>query len=194
GIRFDPDREHAFIAVSSSFADPNRGTIYKLRLRHKPTEHDLDGVYEYTAGEFLDQPAFDSRGNRYVSLAIANQISLLTPHGRVIRRFESGRRDEIPLDAPAALAFDSRTRSLLIVNHAVFSGTTANFAVLRVFVGDPGNPLDRPIVHSCPSTRAIGSLASGRRSLGASSHAEGTDRLGPRSDGPYRERRRACGR
>ncbi len=36
--------------------------------------------------------------------------------------------------------------SLTIVNHAVVSGTTANFAVLRVFVGDPGNPLDRPIV------------------------------------------------
>jgi hypothetical protein len=44
------------------------------------------------------------------------------------------------------VAFDSRAKSLLIVNHAILSANPANFAVLRMFVGNPGNPLDIPIL------------------------------------------------
>ena len=40
----------------------------------------------------------------------------------------------------------SRTKSLLIVNHAIFTANAAHFAVLRMFVGNPGNPLEKPIL------------------------------------------------
>jgi hypothetical protein len=44
------------------------------------------------------------------------------------------------------VAFDSRTKPLLIVNHVILSADHANFAVLRMFVGNPCNPLDKPIL------------------------------------------------
>ena len=54
--------------------------------------------------------------------------------------------DAIPHDAPAAIAFDSRSKSPLILNHEILSANPAHFAVLRMFVGNPGNPLDKPIL------------------------------------------------
>jgi hypothetical protein len=43
------------------------------------------------------------------------------------------------------MAFDHAKKSLLVTNHAIF-GNPANFAVLRVFVNDAGNPLPGPSV------------------------------------------------
>jgi hypothetical protein len=52
--------------------------------------------------------------------------------------------DDIPLELPAGIVFDSRTKSLLIANHALLSGAPAHFAVLQMFAGDAGDPLDEP--------------------------------------------------
>lgn len=49
-------------------------------------------------------------------------------------------------DGPAGIALDSRTKSLLIANHAPFSMDPDHFAVLQVFVSDPGNALAAPCV------------------------------------------------
>jgi hypothetical protein len=43
------------------------------------------------------------------------------------------------------MVFDNAKKSLLVANHAIF-GNPANFAVLRVFVNDSGNPLPEPSV------------------------------------------------
>jgi len=147
GIRLDTEREHAYIAVTTSVADPNVGTIYRLPLVNAPTAADLEVVHAYTAGEAPDQLAFDTHGNLYVSLAFSNQISVLSPNGTELTRYQSAPGDAIPLDNPAGIAFDSRTKSLLIVNHAIFNpNPAAHFAVLRMFVGNSGNPLDKPIL------------------------------------------------
>jgi hypothetical protein len=50
----------------------------------------------------------------------------------------------VPLDNPAGIAFDSRSKSVFIANHALLSGDPAHFAVLSVYVGDPGDPLSEP--------------------------------------------------
>jgi hypothetical protein len=39
-----------------------------------------------------------------------------------------------------------RIKSLLIVNHAIFTANPARFAVLKMFVGNPGKLLDKPIL------------------------------------------------
>lgn len=100
--------------------------------------------YTYTAGELPDQLAFGARGDLYVSLALANQISVLAPNGTETTRIQSAMGDDIPLDNPAGLAFDARTKSLLLANHSLIAGNPANFAVLQAYVDDPGDSLVTP--------------------------------------------------
>lgn len=144
GIRLDPEREHVYIAVSTYAGAPNVGTIYRLPLVAAPTAAQLQVFHEYTASEVPDQLAFDNNGKLYVSLALSNQLSVLAPNGSEITRYQSAPGDAVPLDAPAGIAFDSRSKSLLIVNHALFTANPAHFAVLRLFVGNPGDPLEQP--------------------------------------------------
>ncbi|MBK9230205.1 MAG: hypothetical protein IPO15_04815 [Anaerolineae bacterium] len=114
-VVFDP--QAAYSAVN-----PAQGTIYRLPLVDQPTEADRAVIHTYIAGEMPDQLAFDSVGNLYVSLALSNQISVLAANGTETVRYASAPGDAIPLDNPAGIAFDARTRSLLIVNHALLSG------------------------------------------------------------------------
>src|SRR5581483_10991092 len=144
GIRLDPGRGHVYIAVSTYSGAPNVGTIYRLPLVSAPVAAQLEVFHEYTFSEVPDQLAFDSNGKLYVSLALSNQISVLAPDGAEVTRYQSAPGDAIPLDAPAGIAFDSRSKSLLIVNHALFTADPAHFAVLQMYVGNPGNPLETP--------------------------------------------------
>jgi sugar lactone lactonase YvrE len=144
GLRLDPQREHVYVIVSTSAANPSLGTIYRLPLVDAPAAGDLEVFYQYVASEIPDQLAFGARGDLYVSLALTNQISVLAPDGTESARFSSAPGDDIPLDAPAGIAFDSRTKSLLISNHALLTGDAAHFAVLKLAAGDPGDPLEEP--------------------------------------------------
>lgn len=143
GIRLDPAREYAYIAVTSSAANPALGTIYRLPLQD-PSAANLAVFHTYPNGEAPDQLAFDAAGHLYVSLALTNQISVLAPDGTETARVASAPEDQPPLDNPAGIAFDSRTKSLLIANHALLSGNPDHFAVLRMVAKDPGDPLDQP--------------------------------------------------
>lgn len=144
GIRLNPARTHVYFAVTSSAANPAQGTIYRLPLVEQPSAAQLEVVHTYGAMEFPDQLAFGAGGDLYVSLALANQISVLAADGSEITRISSAAGDAIPLDAPAAIAFDSRSKSLLIVNHALLSGNPAHFALLQATVDDPGDELVKP--------------------------------------------------
>jgi sugar lactone lactonase YvrE len=144
GIRIDPAREYLYVAVTASAANPNNGIIYRLPLGGDPTQADLEQVHVYDANELPDQLAFGANGKLYVSLALSNQISVLDNDGTELTRFDSSDDDDIPLDNPAGIAFDSSRKSLLIANHALLSGNPAHFAVLKAFVNDPGNPLEKP--------------------------------------------------
>ncbi len=141
GIRLDPQRKHVYFAVSTSPNNMAIGTIYRLPLVNKPSAANLEVFHEYVAGETPDQLAFANDGRLYVSLAFSHQISFLSPSGAELGRISSQPTDELAFDNPAGIAFDSRTKSLLVVNHALFSGDPAHFAVLSVFVDNPGDPL-----------------------------------------------------
>jgi sugar lactone lactonase YvrE len=144
GIRVNPQGTHVYFAVSTSAANPSQGTIYRLPLASQPSASDLEVFHTFTAGELPDQLAFGARGALYVSLALSNQIAVLAPDGAEVTRYSSAPGDAIPMDNPAAIAFDARTQSLLIVNHALLSGNPANFAVLALAVDDAGAPLFEP--------------------------------------------------
>ena len=143
GIRLDPEREWVYFASTTSITDPNLGTIFRLPLVNAPDEDDLEVVHQYTLGEAPDQLAFGENGKLYVTLAFSNQISILTPGGGETR-ISSAPGDDIPMAAPAAIAFDASTKSLLLSNHALFTGNPAHMAVLRIFVNDEGDELEAP--------------------------------------------------
>lgn len=144
GIRLDPLREYVYVSVTFSLSDPTLGSIYRIPLVHEPEEADLELVHDYTAGEAPDGFAFGRSGKLYVTLAGANAISVLDEDGDEESRIESSHCDEIPLDSPANVAFDDSAKTLLIVNHALLSGNPEHFAVLRVWVGDKADPLEKP--------------------------------------------------
>ena len=144
GIRLDPDRQYVYMANTTSSLNPNLGTIYRLPLVNSPLPGDLEVVHEYVASEGPDQLAFGANGELYVSLAFSNEISIVVPGVGELVRIASQPGDEVPLDNPAAIAFDSSTKSLLVANHALLSGNPANFAILSIYVGDPGDPLSQP--------------------------------------------------
>ena len=143
GIRLDPHRHWVYFACTTSATNPNLGTIFRLPLVNHPVESQLEIVHEYVMGEAPDQLAFGEGGTLYVTLAFSNQISVLARNGTEVR-ISSAPNDEVPMDAPAAIAFDSKTKSLMLANHALFSGLASHFAVLRVFVNDEGDELEKP--------------------------------------------------
>ena len=144
GIRLDPRREHVYFSVTFSLSDTSLGSIYRLPLVDAPDADDLELVHDYTAGEAPDGFAFGRSGKLYVALAGANAISVLDKHGVEESRIESSPGDEIPLDAPANVAFNDPAQTLLIVNHASFTRDASHFAVLRTWVGDKADPLEKP--------------------------------------------------
>jgi sugar lactone lactonase YvrE len=144
GIRLDPERQHVYVVATTSPTNPALGTIYRLPLVNHPLPADLQTFHQYAAGEGPDQLAFADDGKLYVTLAFTNQISFLSTSGAELGRIQSQPGDEVPLDNPAGIAFDSRTKSVFVANHALLSGDPAHFAVLSVYVGDPGDPLSQP--------------------------------------------------
>ncbi|WP_437275310.1 SMP-30/gluconolactonase/LRE family protein [Sorangium sp. So ce375] len=144
GIRLDPRREHVYFSVTFSLSDTSLGAIYRLPLVDAPDADDLELVHAYTAGEAPDGFAFGRSGKLYVALAGANAISVLDKRGVEESRIESSPGDEIPLDAPANVAFNDPAQTLLIVNHASFTRDASHFAVLRTWVGDKADPLEKP--------------------------------------------------
>jgi sugar lactone lactonase YvrE len=141
GIRLDPQRKNVYFAVSTSPNNVAIGTIYRLPLVNKPTASQLEVFHQYVAGETPDQLAFANDGRLFISLAFSHQISILSTTGAELGRISSQPDDELAFDNPAGIAFDSRTKSLFVVNHALFTGDPTHFAVLSVFVDNPGDPL-----------------------------------------------------
>jgi sugar lactone lactonase YvrE len=146
GLRIDPKRKQLYVAVSTYAGDPTHGTIYRLPLVEAPTAEQLEVFHVYDQSELPDQLAFGAKGDLYVSLAMTNQISVLRPDGTERRRISSQPGDSVPLDAPAGIAFDKASKTLLIVNHALLTANPDHFAVLQVNVGDKGNPLVKPVL------------------------------------------------
>ncbi|AUX24521.1 hypothetical protein SOCEGT47_050590 [Sorangium cellulosum] len=144
GLRLDPQRENVYVSVTFSLQDPGLGYIYRIPLVDDPDEADLEQVHRYEEGAAPDGFAFGSSGKLYVTLAGANAISVLDEDGNETTRIHSPPGASIPLDAPANVAFNDAAKTLLIVNHALFSGEPDHFAVLRVWVGDTADPLEKP--------------------------------------------------
>jgi sugar lactone lactonase YvrE len=139
GLRIGPDGSRLFLAVT--FTAQATGAIYSLPLVDAPQAGDLALFHQY-ALEGPDEIVFGRSGRLYVSLAVANAASVLAPDGSEVARYPGPATNGIPIDSPSGVAFAGR--SLLMNNHALFTGDTQHMVVFDIFVNDRGARLPRP--------------------------------------------------
>jgi sugar lactone lactonase YvrE len=143
GGRIDPSGQWFYFSITISAEFPGEAVIYRLRLVDRPTPADLELVHRFPAVAEQIPPqasgiAFARSGNLYVGLLGPNQIAVLDPSGNEIRRISS------PLfDSPWGLAFLGDS---LLVSNADINPVESpeKWIVSKVFVGEPGLPLNRP--------------------------------------------------
>lgn len=146
---------HMFPAETAggALAAPTQGAIYSLPAQDAaPAPEDLEAFHVYTDPAVgPDGIAFGTSGNLYVALAGSSQVSVLWPSGEELHRFPdpaTNQLREIPYDMPGSLAFDDEDASILVTNHAFFTGNPNHWAVLEAYVDDTGLPLVEPTVDS----------------------------------------------
>lgn len=149
GMRFDPKGKLAYFTLT--FDATGAGYVYTVPLASNPKPSDLKVFHTYTPGAGPDGIAFGKSGKLYVALAGYNQISVLGADGSEQARYTgpaanaSNPSQPLPWANPSAIAFDDKSRSLLVANHAIFFPTPEQFfAIFDVFVDDKADHLNEP--------------------------------------------------
>ena len=144
GIRMQPDGSGVTVTVTGP-----PGGVFALDRVGSACQ--VQPVHAYGV-DLPDGLAFGRSGRLYVTLAGSNQVSVLAPGGAELARYSGpAARDgggTVPWDAPASLAIDPVTSSLLVVNHALVTGLVdpSRFVVFDVFVDDRPVALHRPVI------------------------------------------------
>src|SRR4051795_381359 len=127
--------------------DPSAGRIWTLPI---PPDGKPGQPQEFYVAQSADAPGgmgFAKSGDIYVSLSGSNAIAQVGPDGKEKARFPDPVTNMTftpPLDSPLDVAF--RGNSLLVANSAYLSNSASSFALLDVFVGEPGYDPLRPTV------------------------------------------------
>jgi hypothetical protein len=160
GARIGPDGKLYITILGSGLpGNLNDGIVYRLRLSEHPSAADLETFHVFRVGSgrpdhLLPGPsdvAFGRSGRVYVSLGFGDQIAVLSPGGKELRRISS------PLFATQS-GLSWFGRSLLVGNGDWAPGedTQHKWWILRVWVGDRGVPPVTPSVGSSrPSSQSV---------------------------------------
>jgi sugar lactone lactonase YvrE len=145
GIRIAPDDTEVCIAVTGP-----PGAIYCVKLVGAPLLSDRRLLHPFPL-DGPDNMAFGQSGKLYVALALSNQVSVLRPDGSEEWCFSGpaiGSGGPVPWDAPAGVAFNNSSGSLMVTNHALVTGLLdpSLFVVFDVFVNERAAPLERPLL------------------------------------------------
>ncbi len=131
--------------------DPSAGRIWTLPIQPDGKPGQLHELYTAQSADAPGGIGFAKSGDLYVSLSGSNGIAQLGPDGKEKARFPDPVTNETfkpPLDSPLDVAF--RGDSLLVANSGYLSNSAASFALLDVFVGEPGYEPLRPAVPRPP--------------------------------------------
>lgn len=145
GIKISPDRDYVYVVDTFDPADPSLGHVYRIPLVDAPAQGEIELFHTFAGFAVPDSLVFGESGKLYVSLAGSPAISVLDTDGDEIALIQGPSGSAIPFDGPATMAFDGNKKALLVANHAIF-GDPANFAVLRVRVGERGDDQPAPCV------------------------------------------------
>jgi sugar lactone lactonase YvrE len=152
GVRVDKKSEKLYFTVT--FDGVGAGYVYTLPLVDHPTLSDLTLFHKYTladTGSGPDGIAFGKSGNLYVALAGTSKISVLDANGTELQKFTGPAQNPanpgnnpLPWANPANIAFNDKTQSLLVTNHASLTGLpdpSPLFAIFDVYVNDKAGKL-----------------------------------------------------
>lgn len=152
GVRVDKKSEKLYFTVT--FDASGVGYVYTLPLIDHPTLSDLHVFHTYNfadTGSGPDGIAFGKSGELYVALAGTSKISVLNPDGSEQTKYSGPAQNPadpannpMPWTNPANIAFNNKTQSLLVTNHASLTGLpdpSRYFCVFDVFVNDKAGKL-----------------------------------------------------
>jgi hypothetical protein len=132
--------------------DPSAGRIWRLPIGADGKPGQLQEWYTAQSADAPGGMGFAKSGDVYVSLSGSNAIAQVGPDGKEKARFPdpiTNMSFKPPLDSPLDVAF--RGNSLLVANSAYLSNSASSFALLDVFVGEPGYDPLRPKLPSPPA-------------------------------------------
>ncbi len=143
GIRVDENNQYVYFSVTVDAALD--GVIYRLPLVDSPAASDLE-MFASLGFTGPDGIAFGKSGKLYVAEALSSTVRVLNPDGTTGAVYAGPAADPpgapVPWANPATIAFDKKTRSLLVTNHAsLVPYDPALFVVFDVYVDDKGSPL-----------------------------------------------------
>jgi len=134
-------------SISTGDGDPSAGRLWKLPIGADGKPGELKQFYVAQSADGPGGIGFAKSGKMYVALSGSNQIAEVGPDGKEIARFPDPVTNggyQPPLDSPLDVAF--RGNSILVANSSFLANSAANFALLDVFVGEPGYEPLRPQV------------------------------------------------
>ncbi|MEA2493820.1 MAG: hypothetical protein QOJ29_1731 [Thermoleophilaceae bacterium] len=147
-MKLGPDHKTLFFTTiegPTGDGDPSAGRIWKLPIRPDGKPGELQQFYVAQSADAPGGIGFAKSGDIYVTLSGSNAVAQIGPDGKEKARFPDPVTNATftpPLDSPLDVAF--RGNSLLVANSAYLSNTASSFALLDVFVGEPGYEPLRP--------------------------------------------------
>jgi sugar lactone lactonase YvrE len=153
-MKLGPDNKTLYFTTiegPTGDGDPSSGRIWKLPIQPDGKPGQLQQFYVAQSADAPGGMGFAKSGDIYVSLSGSNAIAQVGPDGKEKARFPDPVTNMTftpPLDSPLDVAF--RGNSLLVANSAYLSNSASSFALLDVFVGEPGYEPLRPNVPGPP--------------------------------------------
>jgi hypothetical protein len=136
--------------------DPSAGRIWRLPIHPDGTPGPLQQFYVAQSADAPGGMGFARSGDIYVTLSGSNAVAQVGPDGKEKARFPdpvTNMTFSPPLDSPLDVAF--RGNSLLVANSAFLSNSASSFAILDVFVGEPGYEPLRPKMTTAGATSQL---------------------------------------
>ena len=148
-LALTPDGRTLFFGLSTpSFDGQLLAGLYAIPIRSDGSAGPLRQVWQAQLPDFPEGGTIAQSGRIYVSAGGANQIVVLSPQGREVRRIPSSSSENnalpVPLNEPATIAFDGS--EALVTNHAWTVYDPQAWAILDYHSSETGGTLFHPIV------------------------------------------------
>jgi outer membrane protein assembly factor BamB len=148
GIELMPDRHTLMLDTGGGGGDIAAGKLYTLPIEPNGQPGPLTQLWQSAPGAAPDGFAIARSGDVYVPLVgpSGNAVVEISPQGQQLAEVPANpvanETQTIPFDAPGSVTFDGD--NILVGNQSSLQNDSAHWAVLEIYVGEPGLPLSLP--------------------------------------------------